>query len=692
MNLSAFLFIFTIMIVFSQTVLAKRLVCTATINSSEEKETFKKNLNPNDFEFIELTDLKGDSNSNGENWFNKACESGIQCDVLIISGHFGGTFFSEKNKDIYLSSSLMEKQSCRKTCNGLLKNPKEVFLFGCNTLATKEADHRTPEQYLQVLLQDGISRNEAEQIVQARYGGLGSSFKDRMRRIFSNVPVIHGFDSVGPSGKNVKPLLEKYFKSDVSYKERLDLIEAQKLVGLIDASNKKISQLNGKMTSALKSTSYTYCSGLSDYDATTAVREKICQLHDVTKSQNEKLAIIEEMLLSTDQRIYIPSITDYFKNSIDPDKNSAAFKRLQNNPKIKSDLEKINKELLKSSPAIYAELLQMRNDLGFISDAEYSQGLKLFMQSKLKNLNTENVDLVCSMSRENKKAPTVSKSDFSSASLSHPLLPQLMTCLKTQDSGITQSVLKIAKESPLNLTSLYSLGDLPGYNQEIYELAKKSLNTKNKDQIFLANRLIILKSDNQAEIIEAIRNTLSTTDYSNFVLSELIINKNLKDEALAREILSKQSANQISPTLFGISQELTPENSTAQWKKITEYADKNSQIKDTFINKLTLRPVNNPVVADWSIDYLIQDKLSTRMNVVMYLSKIDLDQNSQDKLFTELEKDPGSQNATYYRGLIKKQKRTNLNQKQEELLKGPSRIIVCKKISETSTSCSEEVL
>ncbi len=688
MNLSTFLLI----LILSHTAFAKRLVCTATINSSEEKEVFKKNLNPNDFDFIELTELKNDSSSNGESWFNKACEANIQCDVLIISGHFGGTFFSEKNKDTYLSSGLMEKQSCRKTCDGLLRNPKEVFLFGCNTLATKDADHRTPAQYLEVLLRDGLSRSEAEQIVQARYGGLGSSFKDRMRRIFSNVPVIHGFDSVGPSGKNVKPLLNKYFKNDVSYKERLDLIEAQKLVGLIEASNKKISEINGKMTSALKSTSYTFCSGLSDSDSTSGLREKICQLHDLNKSQNEKLAIIEEMLLSSDQRVYLPSITDFFSNSVDPDKTSVAFLRLQKNEKIKSDLEKINSELLKSSPSMYAELLQMRYNLGFVSESEYNIGLKSFMQSQLKKFNVETIDTLCSMSRNNAKLPDVSASDFPKSALKNPLLPHLMNCLKTKDITITQSILKLADEPGNKFGILYSLGDLPGMDQEIYQLAKKNLNTNDKDQFFIANRLIILKSNDPKEQVEAIRKSLSATDYGNYVITDAIVKAKIKDVGLASEVLNQLIENKtVDSTLFTISQELTPDNSAEQWTKLVQYAEKSEMITNNLINNLTDKSISNPAITTWATQHLIKDEPVSGFNFMRYLSNVSLDTHTQKQLYTELEKNPSSQNARYYRGLLKKQKRTDLTQKEDSLLRGPARIIVCKKTSETNTSCQEEI-
>ena len=74
-----------------------------------------------------------------KSWFEKACERDIQCDVLVISGHFGGSFFGEES-EYYLSLKEMEKLTCQRKCENVLSHVKEVFLFGCNTLAGKVSD------------------------------------------------------------------------------------------------------------------------------------------------------------------------------------------------------------------------------------------------------------------------------------------------------------------------------------------------------------------------------------------------------------------------------------------------------------------------------------------------------------------------------------------------------------------------
>ena len=123
----------------------RKTICSMALNSSNEFEAFRKSLTPQNFDFVELVPEKSDGT-----WFEKACRSGTQCDVLIISGHFGGLFFGEAKSNL-LELSTLESAACSKSCDGILRRPKEVFLMGCNTLANHSKDHRTLAQYLDLL-------------------------------------------------------------------------------------------------------------------------------------------------------------------------------------------------------------------------------------------------------------------------------------------------------------------------------------------------------------------------------------------------------------------------------------------------------------------------------------------------------------------------------------------------------------
>src|SRR5262245_43932160 len=64
---------------------SKTTVCTITVNSPNEKDAFCRNLPKDRFEFVELVER------GRRDWLSSACQQKVQCDALIISGHFGGT-------------------------------------------------------------------------------------------------------------------------------------------------------------------------------------------------------------------------------------------------------------------------------------------------------------------------------------------------------------------------------------------------------------------------------------------------------------------------------------------------------------------------------------------------------------------------------------------------------------------------
>ncbi|MEO5677801.1 MAG: hypothetical protein ABIQ84_09645, partial [Usitatibacter sp.] len=70
----------------------RKTVCTITVNSDDEKETFRKRLPPGAYDFVELVE-KGRSE-----WLGTSCRKGVQCDVLVVSGHFnaGDDFYSDR--------------------------------------------------------------------------------------------------------------------------------------------------------------------------------------------------------------------------------------------------------------------------------------------------------------------------------------------------------------------------------------------------------------------------------------------------------------------------------------------------------------------------------------------------------------------------------------------------------------------
>jgi hypothetical protein len=280
---------------------SKFTICTATINSSNEKSLFEEMAKFNKEKFnpvVELTDF-------GDDWFQKACKSKIRCDQLVISGHFGGSFFGKSG--LSLSSNELEDQGCAKTCDGIMNAPYEIFLFGCNTLATKAKDSRSPEAYLKALLSDGIPRVEADAIVESRYGVTDEDNRTRMVRAFAGqAKNIYGFNSIAPSGEHVEYYLRNYLGS-INPAQKLEMLK----------KNRNLQNAvypNNLIANSLRLTSF-------DQVATKKLilrdksSEMICSLRSQIASVDERIESTIEALNDPRYLSYIPSINIFFSNS-----------------------------------------------------------------------------------------------------------------------------------------------------------------------------------------------------------------------------------------------------------------------------------------------------------------------------------------------------------------------------------------
>jgi hypothetical protein len=198
-------------------------VCFLSLNDPHEVEAFRSSLDPTRFEFVDIlaaaeaarTLEKGGIKDGAAPWLVGACRPDIACDLAVYSAEFAGRFFGKNGPSLSLQE--MDEASCQARCRGLFRRPLEVFLLACNTLATKNEDGRTPEQYLQVLLDHGFDRSSAERVVELRYGPLGPSFRESLRRIFAGVPRIYGFSSVAPRGEYSAPMLGRYLNARRDY-------------------------------------------------------------------------------------------------------------------------------------------------------------------------------------------------------------------------------------------------------------------------------------------------------------------------------------------------------------------------------------------------------------------------------------------------------------------------------------------
>jgi hypothetical protein len=146
-----------------------------------------------------------------------------------------------------------------------------------------------------VLLDHGFDRPAAERVVELRYGLLGQSFRESLRRVFAGVPRIYGFSSVAPRAEYTAPMLARYLRGQSDY--------AADLMRRADDTRP-----NKALFESFKGTSLAQTTGLTDIETGTADRDHICALYDETRPVVGRLAIARNFLSRPDALTFVPTL------------------------------------------------------------------------------------------------------------------------------------------------------------------------------------------------------------------------------------------------------------------------------------------------------------------------------------------------------------------------------------------------
>ena len=344
---------------------AKYQVCSITINSADEIEMFKKNLSPNHFEFVELVPLSVKARPNNVHWFTDACRKGYRCDVLVVSGHFGGLFFGEKNNYI-LPVDIMEKQACSHSCSSVLSHVREVFLFGCYTLSNKRSRQRTPEEHLQVLLEHNYARDVAEIMVSAIYLPFGLSFQERMQWVFPYQSSIYGFTELSPLGQHIRQPIDHYFqqikKHYGSYKVYLDQKPSQ-------ATNSLIYSTIGGAISEVK--------GVGPDNNQFPHLQKMCRLYTEDVNPTEGMQVVKDLMGSGDgPRAYLSIKNFVSENQPFRGQSLNIFNGIRNSQAFKTEFYILYDQISPRLPYVRIQFLNFLNFFGWVSQDFYQRELR----------------------------------------------------------------------------------------------------------------------------------------------------------------------------------------------------------------------------------------------------------------------------------------------------------------------------
>ena len=360
----------------------KQTVCTVTVNSSDEKEAFRRSLPADKFQFVELIE------PGRSDWLASACRRGIRCDVLVISGHHDGEsgFFSDRvENDEYLSPDMMERASCSDSCPGVFANLKEVYMFGCNTLNPEPVRTATGE-VVRSLIRSGQSRVEAERFARKLSERHGDSTRERMRLIFRNVPAIYGFASVAPLGPTASSLLNRYFRAG----------------GNAEVANGRASS---RLVASFSGHSLSVVHGLTDRDPQAAYRRDVCQFFDERLSAAQKLAFIHDLLHREmgEVRMFLDRIDSYSASLTESERSTPEVARVLQGIATDTSARTRFLEFARDAdlPVTRARMIDVAARLGWLDPEQRREELVAMIRDQLARnaVSPAEVALVCSINR-----------------------------------------------------------------------------------------------------------------------------------------------------------------------------------------------------------------------------------------------------------------------------------------------------
>jgi len=362
----------------------KKTVCTITVNSSDEKESFQRNLPRDGYEFVELVE------HGRPDWLASACTRQVSCDILVISGHYDGgkEFFPDSlDKSEFLPVDEMERVACSDSCPGLFSKLKEVYLFGCNTL-NPEAQKSVASEVGRSLLRAGHSRSDVDRLTRAMSSRHGESSRDRMRLIFKDVPAIYGFSSTAPLGPTAGSILDRHFRSSGVGE-----------VGSGRASTRLLAQFAGK--------SMVVTSGMADADPQSAHRRDVCQFADDRLSPSQKLDFLHALMGREmgDVRMFIDRVE---KLTVAPDDPGdipgfeTALQAIAHDDVAKDRFLALARDA--DQLATRARMFDIARNIGWLSADEKQAELARMIEERANRdaIGAAEVDLVCELNREHR--------------------------------------------------------------------------------------------------------------------------------------------------------------------------------------------------------------------------------------------------------------------------------------------------
>jgi hypothetical protein len=407
---------------------ARLRVCTLALNGPDEVETFRSYLGTDEFDFVDLTSTLAPDPSDDRTAPAIRCPAELRCDVVVISAEFGGRFFGSSGRSVSLQD--LEEASCQPACAGVFHAPQEIFLLACNTLATKDQDTRTPAEYLSVLRAHGFDEADAERVVAIRYGPLGQSFRETIRRVFAGVPRLYGFSTVAARGETTAVQLARYFTARADYARHL-------LTTWDDPSP------NRALEAAFAHTGMTQVSGLAPDDPGAGDHDVICRLYDDDGPLVDRLRVVRDLMSRDDALSFVPTV-EAFLSAHDPAtfgrKERAVFAEIQAADDARAEVLRLVEQLDVS--ALQIELAHLAERLGWMSREKLrvlaANGVRELLARRL---TSELVDVTCAITQHEPVGKLFRSADLPGLLFERAEGLRLVACLAPPDAAVNARLL-----------------------------------------------------------------------------------------------------------------------------------------------------------------------------------------------------------------------------------------------------------
>ena len=412
-------------------------VCTVTVNSADEREVFRQHLPESRFKFVELVER------GRPDWLASACEKKVQCDVLVVSGHFAGNEFYSSRFDVNESLPVdeMERVACSASCPDHFANLKEVYLFGCDSLKAEPVKSAAPE-IVRGLVRAGLSKAEAERIAKGLSERHAEASRDRMRRIFANVPVIYGFSSLAPYGRVAGPMLSRHFEKVSTDEVGTGLPSARLLATFAPAS-------------------MVITSGQRETDPNADYRAEACRFYDDGVTTAARVRFMHELLGRDMSQVrivfdrvekYIGGLDAATRN--DPETHTA-LEHIANDRATRERYLHVTRAT--EDPALRVRMIALAKNLAWLTPAEERAELVHTIHDVLAvdSMGFGEVDLVCTLNKDG-----VLDRDFDRLQVAQranrPAQAAALACLGSADAHArTLKALASAHETDVQIAQAY---------------------------------------------------------------------------------------------------------------------------------------------------------------------------------------------------------------------------------------------